>query len=173
VCDWVKANYRGRNATVKKDEWGFTMANFRARVPFGYQSFAFPIHCQQVYFSDDEEELGWKVVMRTEVRGRRVDNETGDEEEPQMFAMGQDAEYEGLQVGTEVPHILPHEPEGGINFELNELFNEVEENEKVLQVNVYSTEICDHDANARSYRIKRSRSGNVVHISYGMNECFL
>ena len=30
VCDWVKANYRGRNATIKKDEWGFTMANFGA-----------------------------------------------------------------------------------------------------------------------------------------------
>ena len=45
VCDWVKANYRGRNATIKKDEWRFTMANFRALVPFGYESFAFPIHC--------------------------------------------------------------------------------------------------------------------------------
>ena len=75
VCDWVKANYRGRNATVKKDEWGFTLANFRSMVPFGYESLAFPIHCEQVFFSDDDEP-GWKVVLRTEVRGRRIDTET-------------------------------------------------------------------------------------------------
>ena len=28
ICEWVKANYRGRNAIVKKDKWGFTMAYF-------------------------------------------------------------------------------------------------------------------------------------------------
>ena len=41
VCDWVKANYKGRKTTVKKNEWGFTIANFNAMVPFGYESFAF------------------------------------------------------------------------------------------------------------------------------------
>ena len=69
----MKANYRGRNATVKKDEWGFTMANFNALVPHGYESFAFPIHCEHVFFSDDEDEPGWRVVLRTEVRGCRID----------------------------------------------------------------------------------------------------
>jgi len=58
ICDWIKANFRGRNATMKKDEWGFIMANFRLLVPFGYESFVFPIHCQQVSFSDDDGELG-------------------------------------------------------------------------------------------------------------------
>jgi len=27
VCDFVKANYNGENATIKKDKWGFTLAN--------------------------------------------------------------------------------------------------------------------------------------------------
>ena len=88
VCDWVKANYRGRNATVKKDEWGFTMANFNSLVPFGYESFAFPVHCDQVFFSDDEDEPGWRVVLRTEVRGRRIDSEMEEEEEAEIVCNG-------------------------------------------------------------------------------------
>ena len=103
VCEWVKANYRGRNATVKKDEWGFTMANFNALVPHGYESFAFPIHCEQVFFSDDEDEPGWKVVLRTEVRGRRIDSSIEEEEDAQIFAMGRDSDYEGLRAPTDIP----------------------------------------------------------------------
>lgn len=97
VCDWVKANYRGRNAIVKKDEWGFTVANFSSMVPYGYESFAFPIHCDQVFFSDEEDEPGWKVVLRTEVRGRRIDSEMEEVEEIPMFAMGSDYDFAGLR----------------------------------------------------------------------------
>ena len=99
----MKANYRGRNATVKKDERGFTMANFNALVPHGYESFAFPIHCEQVFFSDDEDEPGWKVVLRTEVRGRRIDSSIEEEEDAQIFAMGRDSDYEGLRAPTDIP----------------------------------------------------------------------
>jgi len=49
VCHWVKANYRGTNATVKRDKWGFTLANFESCERFGKESFVFPKHCQQVY----------------------------------------------------------------------------------------------------------------------------
>lgn len=31
VCDFVKANYVGENATIKKDKWGFTLANYDRR----------------------------------------------------------------------------------------------------------------------------------------------
>lgn len=48
VCDWVKANYRGPTATIKKDKWGFTLANFQSRLQFGSESFAFPLHIEQV-----------------------------------------------------------------------------------------------------------------------------
>lgn len=73
VCEWVKANYAGTNATVRKDRMGFTMANFNRMIPYGKESFAFPIHVQQIFFSDDLLCPGWKVVCKTEVRGCRID----------------------------------------------------------------------------------------------------
>jgi hypothetical protein len=132
VCDWVKANYRGRNVTVKKDEWGFTVANFNTMVPYGYESFAFPVHCDQVFFSDEEGEPGWKVVLRTEVRGRRVDSEMEEHDEIPMFAMGADSDFQGLRVPEEVPEINPDPLPSGRNVRLNEVLNEEGEEEAVL-----------------------------------------
>ena len=40
IGTWVRANYRGNSATVKKDEFGFTMANFKRTLAFGRDSFA-------------------------------------------------------------------------------------------------------------------------------------
>ena len=125
VCDWVKANYRGRNATVKKDEWGFTIANFNTMVPFGYESFAFPIHCDQVFFSDEEDEPGWKVVLRTEVRGRRIDSELEEEEEIPMFAMGSDLDFAGLRAPDIIPETHADTLPTGRNIRLNDILNEV------------------------------------------------
>ena len=34
---------------------------------------AFPIHVQQVYFSEDKMNLGWRVVLKVEVHGRCSD----------------------------------------------------------------------------------------------------
>ena len=126
ICDWVKANYRGRHATVKKDEWGFTMANFGALVPFGYESLAFPIHCHQVFFSDEEDEPGWKVVLRTEVRGRRVDIQM-EEEEPNMFAMGRDVDFVGLREIDRIDEVNEDIFGGGRDIEVNKLLNEYRE----------------------------------------------
>ena len=64
---------------------GITLVNFSSIFPFGYESLAFPINCDQIFFSDAEDEPGWKVVLRTEVRGRRVDSEMDVEEEMEMF----------------------------------------------------------------------------------------
>jgi hypothetical protein len=125
VCDWVKANYRGRNATVKKDEWGFTLANFNTMVPFGYESFAFPIHCDQVFFSDVEEEPGWKVVLRTEVRGRRVDNDIEEDDPIPMFAMGADVDFEGLRAPEIMPETHQDPLPTGRDIRLNDILNEV------------------------------------------------
>ena len=132
VCDWVKANYRWRNATVRKDEWGFTVANFNTMVPYGYESFAFPVHCDQVFFSDEEDEPGWKVVLRTEVRGRRVDSEMEEHDEIPMFAMGADSDFEGLRVPEEVPEFNPDPLPSGRNIRLNEVLNEVVGEEAVV-----------------------------------------
>jgi len=74
VCRWVKANYCGPNVNVKRDKWGFTLANFQSCQQFGKESFVFPKHCEQVFFNNARKTLGWRVVLRQEVRGRRVDN---------------------------------------------------------------------------------------------------
>ena len=132
VCDLVKANYRWRNATVKKDKWGFTIANFNAMVEYGYESFAFPVHCDQVFFSDEEEEPGWKAVLRTKVRERRVDSEMEEQDEIPMFAMGADSDFEGLRAPEELPEINPNPLPTGRNVRLNEVIHDVVEEEAVV-----------------------------------------
>lgn len=71
VCSWVKGRIGGVAATMKRDEHGYLSMNFadHYKVPLGPQSFAFPIHVQQVFFVADEGP--WKVVCKVEVRGSR------------------------------------------------------------------------------------------------------
>ena len=103
VCDFVKANYVGENATIKRDKWGFTLANYDKRYgTICRDSFAFPRHCEQVFFSKDKESPGWRVVLRKEVRGRRVIPNSEGDEDAQLFAMGQDDDFEGLRPDREV-----------------------------------------------------------------------
>ena len=84
---------------------GFTMANFNALVPHGYESFAFPFHCERVFFSDNENESGWRVLLRTEVRGRKIDSTMEEEEEVEIFAMSMDIDFEGLRAPIKIPEI--------------------------------------------------------------------
>jgi hypothetical protein len=50
LCNWVKVNYNGNNATIKQDEYGFTLVNFGSLIPISNQSFAFPLHVKQKKF---------------------------------------------------------------------------------------------------------------------------
>ena len=70
--NWVMANMVGQNATTKQDEYGFSLVNFDRLVPLSAESFAFPIHVEQVFFADDLNNHGWKVVLRKEPRRTRV-----------------------------------------------------------------------------------------------------
>jgi hypothetical protein len=45
-CNWVKVNFQGNVAMVKRDKWGFTLANFTSLVPFGRESFAFLVRVE-------------------------------------------------------------------------------------------------------------------------------
>lgn len=110
LCKWVKANYKGNNATVKRDKWGFTLANFNSFLPFGSQSFAFPMHIDQGFFADAKEEPGWKVIFQKEVRGRRVYGGVGASEQGPLFTVEQDAEHEGLRAPEVVPEENPQRP---------------------------------------------------------------
>lgn len=103
VCDFVKANYNGDNATIKKDKWGFTLANYRRT--YGNicrDSFAFPTHCEHVFYSQASEAPGWRVVLREEVRGRRVLPNHVEEEDAELFQMGEDKDFDGLRPEREV-----------------------------------------------------------------------
>jgi hypothetical protein len=73
LCKWVKANYNGSNATIKQNEYGFTLVNFGSLIPISNQSFAFPLHVEHVFFSSyDYKERGWKVVFQKDPCGRRI-----------------------------------------------------------------------------------------------------
>jgi len=98
VCDFVKANYMGDNATIVKDKWGFTLANYERRPGIICRdSFAFPKHCQQVFYSNAREAPGWKVVLRKEVRAKRILPHEEEEREAEMFHMGHDDDFDGLR----------------------------------------------------------------------------
>ncbi len=44
--NWVKENYIGNNAMVKRDEYGFAHVKFNSFIPIFDQSFAFSIHVE-------------------------------------------------------------------------------------------------------------------------------
>ncbi len=49
LCNWVVLNYEGTNATMKHDDYGFTLVSFEHLIPFSTQFFAFPMHVEQVF----------------------------------------------------------------------------------------------------------------------------
>jgi len=58
-------------------------------------SFVFPMHCQQVFFSDDPHRRGWKVVWRTDVHGRQGQLHVS-EPIPFVINMRNDDDFRGL-----------------------------------------------------------------------------
>ena len=47
---WVQATTTGARATMKQDEYGFTLLKVDRVIPYSVDSFAFPLHVQQVFF---------------------------------------------------------------------------------------------------------------------------
>lgn len=106
VCDWVKPSRDARHPNIERDKYGFTLANFNHMDGTVHaNSFAFPLHCQQVFFSDDPTKRGWKIVCRTEVRGRRHPLQLS-ERAPTMVDVGNDDDFRGLH-----PLMVETEPE--------------------------------------------------------------
>ena len=68
---WVPPNEHG-NATLKRDRYGFWMANFRRRQRSSEQPYVFPAQVKQVFFVDDLVEDGWKVVLQSNCRSARA-----------------------------------------------------------------------------------------------------
>jgi len=54
LCEWVRSTRDVRFPNLERDKYGFTVANFEHMDNKVHpDSFAFPLHCQQVFFSDD------------------------------------------------------------------------------------------------------------------------
>ena len=86
---------------MQRDRYGFTIANFnRMDGKVHSNSFAFPMHCQQVFFSSDPTRPGWKIVCRTDVRGRRGRLEL-NQSVPAIIEVENDGQFEGLQPRVE------------------------------------------------------------------------
>ena len=97
-CEWVKATRDARFPSIERDRYGFSVANFEhmdSRVH--PDSFAFPLYCQQVFFSDDPMRQGWKIVCRTDIRGRCRAVQRA-QLGPSMVAVGNDDDFVGLQL---------------------------------------------------------------------------
>ena len=49
-CNWVMTNMIGHNATMKRDDYGFSLVNFDRLVSLSTEYFAFPLHVEEVFF---------------------------------------------------------------------------------------------------------------------------
>jgi len=100
VCDWVRTSRDARSPNIVRDKYGFTLANFNHMDGTVHcDSFAFPLHCQQVFFSDDPHRRGWKVVCKTDVRGRRGEPHFAHSTST-VFNVGNDGDFVGLSPPT-------------------------------------------------------------------------
>jgi hypothetical protein len=105
LCEWVKASRAVRVPSIECDKYGFSVANFNHMDNRVHpDSFAFLLHCQQVFLSDDPTRCRGKIVCRTDVRGRctaiQHQNPVAN-----AIAVGNDEDFQGLQ-----PMILEMEP---------------------------------------------------------------
>ena len=69
-CEWMKRADNRENNTYAQDEAGFLFINFRHKLPKMVDLFIFPTQATQVFFSDDQKKLGWKVVLQKEARSK-------------------------------------------------------------------------------------------------------
>lgn len=62
--------------------------------------------------------------LRTEVRGRRQDCAMDEEQECSFFSMGNDVDFEGLQVPPEVEETYPTSASIGRSVAVNNIFDD-------------------------------------------------
>jgi hypothetical protein len=109
-CNWVVANMKGDGATVKRDDYGFTTVNFDRLIPYSAQSFAFPLHIEQVFFAPDVAKCGWEVVLRREPRGVRLFSNDQRADEVQCISLGTTSDFAGLQATCLYEDAIPKTP---------------------------------------------------------------
>jgi hypothetical protein len=103
LCSWVPANLDDSNSKVRRDKYGFAMANMQSvNAEPGPNTFTFPTQCRQIFFSNNKKFSrshggDWKVVCGTDVRGRQGDWHSGHPE-IEILNPGRDSDFEGLRL---------------------------------------------------------------------------
>jgi hypothetical protein len=71
-CEWVRHGVDDLGeATYKRDEAGFLLANFSCMLEHPDDPFVLPSQVQQVFYADAESSGPWRVVLNSEARSRR------------------------------------------------------------------------------------------------------
>ena len=97
VCYWVRPSHYPRYSNIQRDCYGFIVAKFNCMDGNVHSnSFAFPLHCQQVFFSNNPTRPGWKIVCWIDVRGRRGQTKF-NQSVPAILEVGNDGQFVGLQ----------------------------------------------------------------------------
>ena len=95
---------------MKKDKYGFTIASFAKKIPIGPESFAVPMHIDQVFCSPDPQK---------EVRSRRVEAHIDQEADEGFLSVGADNDFSGLRAPENIDKTIPfHGPSGGRTISL-------------------------------------------------------
>ena len=109
-CKWVQATWSGPRATMKRDKYGFTLVNFEHTIPYSSNSFAFPLHAQQVFFVDDVAHPGWKVVLRKEAQSARVPCTAEGRPDLDCLSLHNDGSHQGLTAQNDIDDKVPMAP---------------------------------------------------------------
>ena len=122
-CKWVQATWSGPRATMKRDEYGFTFVKFEHTIPYSSDSFAFPLHAQQVFFVDDVAHPRWKVVLRKEPRSARVPCTAKGRPYLDCLSLHNDGSHQGLTAQNDIEGKVPMAPmlENSREFSSNEV----------------------------------------------------
>jgi hypothetical protein len=117
---------------MKRDDHGFTLIKFDRIILYSADSFAFPLHVQQVFFVDDVENPEWKVVLRKEARGARMASTSERRPETLSLVLGRDEDYRGLRSNILNEDVQPRAPvlEGCIVLEAEDVHVAMQEREE-------------------------------------------
>ena len=83
VVKWyrLRLNQRDPDRTVIEHANGFTMVNTRALEPTSSEPYVLPSQCEQVFYSEVPNRVGWSFVIRHEPRGRPVKYNVDEDQE--------------------------------------------------------------------------------------------
>jgi hypothetical protein len=70
--DWVRSTHTGYRPGMRLDQHGFLLADFREKLPEWEDPFVFTSQVEQAFFMDVEEDPGWRLVLHSKSRSRRV-----------------------------------------------------------------------------------------------------